>query len=318
MVIGKIKPVATIVAQFAANVEIDAIQHEGRIFVPMVGLGDFTAKDDTPTKKSEPTFDSSAKDEKKPAVKSAKDDKKQYTEDELMDMETKDLLKLCKEMGIDPDATEGKNTNKKLRLLILAEQEVADDEDAEDDDEDDEEEEKPSKSKAKAKESEEDDELTKQVSDLLEDFDSGKKNKKKTISAICTLVDEVDTDAVADLVDKFEDDADIDLDEVAEKIVDVLRSGESDEDDEDDDDEEEEEKPKKGKSKEKLVSAKDLKVGDKVAVWWNDDNQDWFEGEVKSISKKGVVTIYYPEDDSTEPIDEELHTKIKRIADYSK
>lgn len=315
MVIGKIKPTATIVAQFAAGVEVEAIQHEGKMFLPIVGMGEFATKDDDPkpsTKKTEPTPEVAETPAEKTA-KSAKDtaDKK-YTEDELMEMSTKDLLKMCKSMGIDPDATDGKNTNKKLRTLILNAQDATgtDADDDEDDDEDD--------------DNGGDNELATQVAEILEDFDGGKKNKKKTISAICALVDDADKDSVAELVEKFEDDADADIDKIAEEIANVLVDSDdedADDDDEDDDeDEDEEETPKsKGKSKkskkgEDLVDVKDLKVGDRVSVWWDDDNQEWYDGEVKSISKKGKVVIAY-DDDTEDAIDPEIHTKIKRLDD---
>ena len=311
MVIGKIKPTATIVAQFAAGVEVEAIQHDGKMFLPIVGMGEFATKGDAPTsapaKKSEPTPEVADTDDKKSEVKSAKDtaDKK-YTEDELMEMSTKDLLKMCKSMGIDPDDTDGKNTNKKLRNLILNAQDATDT-DADDDEDDDEDDDNGG-----------DNELTAQVSEILEDFDGGKKSKKKTISAICALVDDANKDAVAELVEKFEDDADADIDEIAEEIAYVLTD--SADEDADDDDEDEEETPKsKGKSKkskkgEDLVDVKDLKVGDRVSVWWDDDNQEWYDGEVKSISKKGKVVIAY-DDDTEDAIDPEVHTKIKRLDD---
>lgn len=313
MVIGKIRPTATIVAQFAAGVEVEAIQHDGKMFLPIVGMGEFATKGDAPTsaptKKSEPTPEVAETPAEKPA-KSVKDtaDKK-YTEDELMEMSTKDLLKMCKSMGIDPDATDGKNTNKKLRTLILNAQDATgtDADDDEDDDEDD--------------DNGGDNELTAQVSEILEDFDGGKKNKKKTISAICALVDDADKDSVAELVEKFEDDADADIDKIAEEIANVLAgSADDDEDDDEEEDEDEEETPKsKGKSKkskkdEDLVDVKDLKVGDRVSVWWDDDNQEWYDGEVKSISKKGKVVIAY-DDDTEDAIDPEVHTKIKRLDD---
>ena len=315
MVIGKIKPTATIVAQFAAGVEVEAIQHEGKMFLPVVGMGEFATKDTgAPARTTEPT--APAAPEKKPAKSEGKSEAKTYTEDELMEMDTKELLKMCKTMGIDPDETEGKNTNKKLRKLILAAQEAGGDEN---DDEDE-------------KSDEGEGELTSQISDILEDFDGGKKNKKKTIAAICDLGDDVDKDAVTELVEKFEDDADADLDGMAAKIAAVV-NGEEPEADEDeksakkgkksakkDDDEDEDEKPaKKGKGKkskkdEDLVAVEDLEVGDRVSVWWDDDNQDWFDGEVKSISKKGKVVIAY-DDDTEDAIDPEVHTKIKRIED---
>lgn len=294
MVIGKIKPTATIVAQFAAGVEVEAIQHEGKMYLPVVGMGEFSIKDEAPARPAAPASSKSAPaKEEKPATTSAKS----YTKDELMEMESKELVKICKdEFGINPDDFDGKNTNKKLRDLILNAQKDGGAKKVEDD-----EEENPA-------DGGDNNELVDQVAEILEDFDAGKKNKKKAISAICGLVDDADEDAVTELVEKFEDDADADLDEMAEKIAEVLNG-------------EKEEKPapkkspKRGskKKEEDLVAPEDLEVGDRVSVWWDDDNQEWYDGEVKSI-KKGKVTIAY-DDDTEEVIDPEVHTKIKRLAE---
>lgn len=294
MVIGKIKPTATIVAQFAAGVEVEAIQHEGKMYLPVVGMGDFSTKDEAPARPAAPASSKPAPaKEEKPAPTSAKS----YTKDELMGMESKELMKICKdEFGINPDDFDGKNTNKKLRDLILNAQKDGGAKKVEDD-----EEENPADGDGN-------NELVDQVAEILEDFDAGKKNKKKAISAICGLVDDADEDAVTELVEKFEDDADADLDEMAEKIAKVLNG-------------EKEEKPapkkspKRGskKKEEDLVTPEDLEVGDRVSVWWDDDNQEWYDGEVKSI-KKGKVTIAY-DDDTEEVIDPEVHTKIKRLAE---
>lgn len=297
MVIGKIKPTATIVAQFAAGVEIDAIQHEGKMYLPVVGMGDFSTKEDAPTHSapSAPSKSAPAKEEKSVASTKA------YTKEELMDMESKELVKICKdEFGINPDDFDGKNTNKKLRDLILDAQNNGGAKK-----EDDADEETPAKGDTES--DSEHNELADQVAEILEDFDAGKKNKKKTISAICALSDDADEDAVTELVEKFEDDADADLDEMAEDIAKAL-SGEK----------KEKSASKKSakrspkKKEDDLVAPEDLEVGDRVSVWWNDDNQEWFDGEVKSI-KKGKVTIAY-DDDTEEVIDPEVHTKIKRLA----
>ena len=304
MKIGKIKPAATLVAQFAAGVEVDAIQHEGKMFLPVVGMGDFESKggkdeddsvEEVPAKK--PAKKTPAKETKLEETEEARE----YTEDELMEMSAKELTNILKkEFEIDPNDYDGKNTNKKLRGLILdAQADGGEDNEAGSDDE----------------EEETSDDLTNKVADLLEDFDSGAKNKKKTIAAICKLTDDADEDAVADLVDKFEDDADADIDKMAAKIAKAL--GGSEDNSSEDDDDEEEEKPKKKSPKSKknkkedLVDVDDLEVGDRVSVWWDDDNQEWFDGEVSSI-KKGKVTIAY-DDDTEEVIDPEVHTKIKRI-----
>lgn len=292
MVIGKIKPAATIVAQFAAGVEIDAIQHEGKMFLPVVTMGEFATKEDAPTHSAPKT--TPAKEEPKSETPTST---KSYTKDELMDMETKDLAKICKEeFGINPDDYDGKNTNKKLRDLILDAQKNGGAKKVKENDEESDESTEP--------DTESSDDLVSQIGELLEDFDAGKKNKKKTISAICDLVDGADAEVVTELVEKFEDDADADLDEAAEKIAKALTT--------------KEEKPKKsakrGKKKEEdLVAPEDLEVGDRVSVWWDDDNQEWFDGEVKSIKKNKIVIAY--DDDTEEAIDPEVHTKIKRLAE---
>ena len=289
MVIGKIKPSATIVAQFAAGVEVEAIQHEGKMYLPIVGMGEFATKEETSASSvtSSPSREVPAKEKSVSSVKS-------YTKEELMEMEAKELVKICKnEFGIDPDSYEGKNTNKKLRDLILDAQENGNTKEKEDETSED-----------SADES--GDTLVNLVADILEDFDAGKKNRKKTISAICNLADDVDTDDVTKLVEEFENDGDADLDAMAEKITKVLNG--------------EKKKPSSKKSKrvakskdEDLVSPDDLEVGDRVSIWWNDDNQDWFDGEVKSI-KKGKITIAY-DDDTEEILDPEVHTKIKKLAE---
>lgn len=297
MVIGKIRPTATIVAQFAAGVEVEAIQHEGKMYLPIVGMGEFLTKEEVPARpaSSAPSKPAPAKEEKPVAPSS-------YTKEELMGMESKELVKICTdEFGINPDDFDGKNTNKKLRDIILDAQKNGGAKKGEAV-----EEEKP----AKGEDTDDggDNELADQVAEILEDFDAGKKNKKKSISAICGLVDDADEDAVTELVEKFEDDADADLDEMAEEIAKVLNG------------EKEKPSPKKApkrspkqKGDEDLVAPEDLEVGDRVSVWWNDDNQEWFDGEVKSI-KKGKVTIAY-DDDTEEAIDPEVHTKIKRLAE---
>lgn len=301
MVIGKIRPTATIVAQFAAGVEVEAIQHDGKMYLPVVGMGEFAVKDDAPIKPAvAPAAPAEHSPEKPKDASPAKGKSQSYTEDDLMEMDVKSLTKILKdEFGIDPNEYEGKNTNKKLRLLILDAQNGEGDGDNDDDGAEDK---KPSKPSKDESEDANEDDLVDQVAEILEDFDSGKKNKKKTISSICALSDDADEDKITELVENFEDDADADLDETADKIAKAL-NGEA------------EEKPAKRskKSDEELVDASELKVGDRVSVWWDDDNQEWYDGEVKSI-KRGKVVIAY-DDDTEEAIDPEVHTKIKRLAD---
>lgn len=297
MVIGKIKPSATLVAQFAAGVEVEAIQHDGKMFLPVVSLGEFGATEvpsDSPAQEPKP--------DKKPAPAAPAEtsDVKTYTKDELMDMEPKELIKILKnDYSIDPDDYDGKNTNKKLRDLILKAQEENGGDDAENDDE------KPAPKRGKdaPKEDEGGDDLTDKVAGLLEEFDDGTRNKKKTIEAICNLVDDADKDAITELIDNFEEDGDASIDDTAEEIANAL-SGEK-----------KKPAPKKHgekSKKEELVEADDLEVGDRVSVYWNDENKEWYDGEVDSI-KKGKVHVAY-DDGSDDFIDPKIHTKIKRLA----
>lgn len=287
MQVGKIKPKATLVAQFPAGVEVDALQHEGYLYLPVTSLGEFAVAEKI-----------SSKEEKVPergvtSKKSVEDDTvKVYTEDEMMEMDSKELIKILKnEFGVNPDDYDGKNTNKKLRDLILKSQGGSKkSKKVEEPEEDD------------AKETAGDDELLDNVCEILEDFDAGKKNKKKAIIAIAALGKDVDEDAVTEVLESFEDDKDADADSSAEAIVKIL-SGKK----------EKKSASAKGKSKtaEKLVEIEDLEVGDRVSVWWDDENQAWYDGEVASI-KKGKVTIAY-DDDTEDVLDSEVNTKIKRI-----
>lgn len=300
MVIGKIKPTATIVAQFAAGVEVDAIQHEGKMFMPVLGMGEFAQKDKI--SKDAPCGVSHEEAPKKEASKSTATSSKSYTEAELMETDSKELEKILrKEFSIEPDDFDGKNTNKKLRKLILdAQKGNVSKPETEDDDDEEVEDAKPAKSEKGGEDNKQ--KLYDDVAELLEAFDAGDKGKKTTIASLVALGDDVDTKKVTKFVEDFENDGDADIDEIAENLVKVISGGS------------EKEEPKKkspAKKGDKLVDADDLEEGDRVSVWWNDDNQDWFEGNVKSI-KKGKVIIAY-DDDTEEAIDPKVHTKIKLI-----
>lgn len=285
MQIGKIKPSATIAVQFPAGVEVSAIQHEGTIYLPAIPLGDFASEEEaeapSPKKRVEEKPAPKEKEEK-PKSKS-----KILSEEEMMEMDAKELKKLLlAEYGVDSSKFPGKDTNKKLRELILKEQEG---------EEEEEEDEDVSKEKKVSKEDSVDKTA---VTEILEDFDSGSLNKKKALAKIMLLAEEgASEEKINKLVDAFEDDAEADIDETAKAIAEALSGKEK-----------KESKSKKASKKEVLVEADDLEVGNKVSVWW-DDQEDWFNGEVKSI-KKGRVLIAY-DDDTEEYLDEENNTKIK-------
>lgn len=312
MVFGKIKPVATIVAQFAAGVEVECIQHEGKMYMPVIG-GDFDTVDDGKKIEDSPAPKKSAP---KPAPQEEEAaDEKVYTEDELMDMDVKELTKILKnDFNVNPDDFDGKNTNKKLRNLILDAQEKGGDNSSDAEAEDEDEKPAPKKGKSKpAKEEEEPadeddgDELIDNIADVLEDFDGGKKNKKKAAAAIIALAeneDDVDADAVNEALTEFEDDEAANIDDVAESIAKLLTSKKS---------------KTSAKSKKKPaepegedVEIDDLEKGDLVAVYWDDEEtKGWFNGKVSSI-KKGIVKVKY-DDGSEDDLDPEVHTKIRRL-----
>lgn len=290
---GKIKPVSTTVLQFPAGVEINVIEHEGIMYFPMANFASLFGESDTEHAALAP----------EPEEKTAD---KSFTEDELTEMDVKELTKILKgTFGINPDDYDGKNTNKKLRLLILKAQADGGEEAVEEGDEDDENDKpapKPKKSAKKPSDDEQD--LEETVGDLLERFDEGDLKKKKAIDEIVALGDDLDSDVVADLLDEFSESEDS-IEDWTDKLVDFIKTGKV-----------AKKKPaaKGKKSKdENLVAPEDLEVGDRVSVWWDNDEQDWFDGEVKSIKGKKIMIHY--DDDTDEKLDPEVHTKIKRLDD---
>ena len=317
----KIKPTATIVAQFAAGVEVTAISHEGNLYLPVISLGELAPKESAPTSDDDDKEETTEK-KSDPKKESAESSSKTYTEDELMDMDVKALTKILKDdFGIDPSDYDGKNTNKKLRKLILDAQDGT--EEADDEDEEEQPKKSPKKSSKKSedkeededKESDDDDDLAVKAGDILDDYDAGKNSKKKATSLLMKLVGTDDTDGVSKFLDKFDDDEDGDIDDYAQKFVDKF--SDSDDDEDEDDDEEKEEAPKKRHSKksekkeddEEYVAIEDLNKGDRVSVWWDDENKDWFDGTVKSV-RGGKVTVAY-DDDTEDVLDPKVNTKIK-------
>ena len=171
----------------------------------------------------------------------------------------------------------------------------------------------PKKGKSKVEEEEEtedgsDDELIDNIADVLEDFDSGKKNKKKAVAAIIAFAeneDDVDATAVSEALSDFEDDEKASIDVMAEQIAKLLTKKKG--------------KSTAAKSKKKPaepegedVEIDDLEKGDLVAVYWDDEEtKGWFNGKVSSI-KKGIVKVKY-DDGSEDDLDPEVHTKIRRL-----
>lgn len=320
MVIGKIKPTATLVAQYPANCEVDAIEHDGRLFLPVVSLGAFTPtkeEDPKPAKKSAPTFEEATREpaavSPAPAVSEAEvseddtqDELSVYAERDLMEMPTKELLAICEKLGIDPDAQEGKNTNKKLRLLILDAQEgmkpapktTSKSVSKADDDTDDLPFEDSMPKSAKTKD------FTHDVAKVLEAFDNGDMNEKKSLATIKGYApsDDYDEEGVEKAFREFADNSEADIMDIAQQISDALNSQSG---------EEVAEVGSKEEPAGELVEPSQLHVGDRVSVYWADEaNKCWYSGEVSAM-RRGKPTIKY--DDGTESMLGEHNTKIMLI-----
>lgn len=320
MVIGKIKPTATLVAQYPANCEVDAIEHDGRLFLPVVSLGAFTPtkeEDPKPAKKSAPTFEEATREpaavSPAPAVSEAEvseddtqDELPVYAERALMEMPTKELLAICEKLGIDPDAQEGKNTNKKLRLLILDAQEgmkpapktTSKSVSKADDDTDDLPFEDSMPKSAKTKD------FTHDVAKVLEAFDNGGVNEKKSLATIKGYApsDDYDEEGVEKAFREFADNSEADIMEIAQQISDALNAQSG---------EEAAEEGSKDEPAGELVEPSQLHVGDRVSVYWADEaNKCWYSGEVSAM-RRGKPTIKY--DDGTESMLGTHNTKIMLI-----
>jgi len=320
MVIGKIKPTATLVAQYPANCEVDAIEHDGRLFLPVVSLGAFTPtkeEDPKPAKKSAPTFEEATREpaavspalavsEAEVSEDDTQDELPVYAERDLMEMPTKELLAICEKLGIDPDAQEGKNTNKKLRLLILDAQEgmkpapkaTSKSVSKADDDTDDLPFEDSMPKSAKTKD------FTHDVAKVLEAFDNGDMNEKKSLATIKGYApsDDYDEEGVEKAFREFTDNSEADIMDIAQQISDALNSQSG---------EEVAEVGSKEEPAGELVEPSQLHVGDRVSVYWADEaNKCWYSGEVSAM-RRGKPTIKY--DDGTESMLGEHNTKIMLI-----
>lgn len=320
MVIGKIKPTATLVAQYPANCEVDAIEHDGRLFLPVVSLGAFTPtkeEDPKPAKKSAPMFEEATREpaavspalavsEAEVSEDDTQDELPVYAERDLMEMPTKELLAICEKLGIDPDAQEGKNTNKKLRLLILDAQEgmkpapkaTSKSVSKADDDTDDLPFEDSMPKSAKTKD------FTHDVAKVLEAFDNGDMNEKKSLATIKGYApsDDYDEEGVEKAFREFADNSEADIMDIAQQISDALNSQSG---------EEVAEVGSKEEPAGELVEPSQLHVGDRVSVYWADEaNKCWYSGEVSAM-RRGKPTIKY--DDGTESMLGEHNTKIMLI-----
>jgi hypothetical protein len=299
---SKITPKATLVATVAAGVVTEVIVSEGIVYVPLLDAsqllltkssGAVAATEEKPSKQV------AEEKSEKPTAKG-----KKYTEDDLMEMDAKtELTPWCEELGIEiPD--EGKNTNAKLRKLLLAYQkengglpepgsagkpkEV--------------EEEKPKGAKAAPKASG----ASKAIEKILDAVNDGDTDRDDGEEELLELVEtKAAKTALKKVYAKFIEEEDEPVSKfvkLAAAIVDEeAGAGE----------EEEDEKPKGGrggktqekeKSKGKILTYDEavedggLEEGMKVDVQWLSEGGEFFPGAVETIDDDGVYIAY---DDGT-------------------
>lgn len=127
MVKTSVTLLAQTIMQFDAGVH-EAVREGGNLYILLQqekNIGEQSGyESDTPkAQKAQPAPVSAPKATPAPAKPAPVAEKEEasvsYTLDELMDMETEELFTILEGMGIDPSKFDGKNTHKKLRLLIL-------------------------------------------------------------------------------------------------------------------------------------------------------------------------------------------------------
>lgn len=287
---GVFKPLSTVILQVLAHTEIPAIEHEGKTYIELPKPefeGEEVTETKTPVKKETPA----AAKEEIPAAKEVTS----FTEVELDDKETSELLTICKGLKIDPDKAEGKNTHKKLKLLILKKQEkLAPKEEAPATEEVDE---KPTTKGGKESK------FTGEVTKILKDLDAGALNETQTVKKLTELSDDADKDSITRIINEVMDDADTPIEDWIPKVVAVVEGAAPAKD----------AKPGRGgKAKEELIEDfKNLEEGDKVKVYWKTYDDYWM-GKVIAVGRGGVKVHY--EDDSKEILDAKEHTEVFRLS----
>lgn len=300
---------ATIITQHPAGVEVDAlVDGEGNIYVPMMQAQAFAATGSTTTEAA-PAAPLKKSVTLSPAPKEDEPEESDVmTEEELMALSVDELLAICKKRGIDPKGTPGKNTNKKLRVLILDAQGEVDPEEEEEEEEEAPVAKKAAGKKAAVKEEEEEEEeaaVEPPTAKVIESVAKGLlKGAIDVAEAIEQLGGGVDKAAAKKLTALAADD-DTTLADLKGFIESLYEEAEE---------EEEEEAPKKSSKKaagkSKAVEIADLEVGDNVSVFWA-NLDEWYDGEVTKVSPKGTF-VTYTEDESTEVLSAKVHTKITR------
>lgn len=308
----KFKPQGTVVVQFTADHEVDAVSHEGVLYVPLVpGIdamqegGKITsrdAEDDGKTigKKSakdgaEDDGDTRATRKSDAPAAPVKTSSTKYNEDELMAMDVKELQRICVKMDIDFEKEiPGKKTNKALRLLILDAQDggspVAS---------------APATTSRRGGASDEkENPVTAKLIAIIKGLDGGDLTETKATEKLVEL-GMSKKDAAAS-VSEFMDNGDLKAESYAKTLVDLVSAEEEEE--------EEEEKSSKRTptktAKSKVVTEDELEEGDEISVYW-EDNEEWYDGVVKKCDRKGTLVKYNA--DGEEAYLDENNTEIKLL-----
>jgi hypothetical protein len=303
----KFTPKVSVVASMAAGVETEVIIDEnGIMYTPFGDVSAFSnavkAAPSSAPASSGAKAGKDVDDDDAPKASAAKTSaSKVYTEEELMDMDAKkDLEPMCHKLGIDiPE--EGKNTNAKLRKLILAHQKENGSSAPKEEPK-----ETPKTGRGAAKATSAKSSVDK-ISEILEQVDDEKMTQEEGEEAVLELTDSKELKkAVRKIYNTFIDDNTLEIADVAKdiaKVIDVTAT---------------EETPKSGRGAAKAAPSKkivtedfdeNLEVGNKVSVFWKEEDE-WFEGEVASISKKGIVEIDYEDGTSSELDDNNTKVKI--------
>lgn len=274
---GTIQSASGIILNFAPNQEAEVIEFEGKLFIEFQTVTIQGVEKDLPP--------GSAMTERKAPVeqKLAKTaDFEVLTEEDMMSMEVAELTVICKQRGIEIPDDGKRNTNAKVRKLILAWQEENEGGAPA----------TPAKSSAAPAESSGPD--LKKVTNVFTRLDSGSVKAKVAVEELVDLG--VDESAAKNAVQRFADDDKLTAGEMANELCGGEETSSA--------------APKakaKGKKIE-TVEIEDLQKGDEITAYWEDLEEDW-NGTVTS-TRGGVVSVKWSDGDTSE-LDPDNHTNIR-------
>lgn len=300
------KPKVTVVLQISAGQTLEAVMHDNKVYVeyPMPIMGAIVSEEEPAEKvKPSPKSDLKKVEDKtgRPSGEPSQVDNTVYDEATLGKMKPAQLLKICEDRGVEiPEA--GKNTNKKLRLLILDAQNNAE----VSDEEEEVAEEAPKKRSGKrgGKKEVEDkkkkpskkESPQKSLEKAFEDFDEAEITEEE-LGEVLVKQGGFDEEDVEDIIEDFTENTDDTIEDYVTKLL-----SEEEEEVEEGSDEEGASDDAEGT----LTDIADLKKGDKVNVYF-DEEEEYYEGVVKS-NARGKVRVTF--DDEVETIDEENNSKV--------